>query len=159
MEANFVKVPGGHLVPASDADKELIDKIKTGQVLKFKFSRMRNYQFFRKWWALINFAFDYWEPPEISADSESKWMKHVTPEKNIDRFRKDVTILAGYHEAYYRVDGSVRIEAKSIAFGNMKEDEFEKLYSATIDVVLKHICVQYTEDQLNSMVDQTLAFV
>ena len=158
MEANFIKIQGGHLVPASDQDKEIVDKIKAGQVVSVKFSRMRNYQFFKKWWALVNFAFDYWESPELHADPERKWMKKVKPEKNLDRFRKDLTILAGYYEAHYRLDGSVRIEAKSISFSNMSEDEFEKLYSATIDVVLKSVCTQYTEEMLDSVVDQALSF-
>ena len=158
MEANFIKVPGGHLVPASDQDKEIVDKIKVGQVLTFKFTRMRNYQFFRKWWALVDFAYDYWIPPDLPDDPEKQWLKNVTPLKNKDRFRRDLTILAGYHDAFYRVDGSVRIEAKSISFGSMSEDEFEKLYSATIDVVIKHVCTQYTDEELNSMVEQALSF-
>ena len=158
MEANFIKLPGGHLVPASDQDKELVDKIKAGTVVKFKFTRMRNYQFFRKWWALVNFAYDYWEPPELPEEPERKWKKPVTPEKDIDRFRKDVTILAGYYDAFYRIDGSVRIEAKSISFSNMSQDEFEKLYSATIDVVLKHVCTQFTGEMLDQVVDQALSF-
>lgn len=158
MEASFIKLPGGHLVPASDADKKIVDKIKAGQVLRFKFSRMRNYQFHKKWFALINLAFDYWEPPEIPEDPEKQWMKKVTPEKNFDRFRKDITIRAGYYDAFFRIDGTVRIEAKSISFADMSEDEFEKLYSATVDVVLGQIYKDYSEEMLESLVDQVLAF-
>ena len=157
-EANFIKLSGGQLIPASDHDKEIIDKIKAGEVVNLKFTRVRNYQFFKKWWALVNFAFDYFEPPELSVDAKEKWKKNVIPEKNLDRFRKDLIILAGYYEAYYRVDGSVRIEAKSISFGSMSEDEFEKLYSATVDVVLKHVCTQFTGEMLDRVVDQAMSF-
>jgi len=31
VEANFVKYPGGSFVPATETDKELADKIKTGE--------------------------------------------------------------------------------------------------------------------------------
>ena len=158
VKANFLKLPNGSLVPASDADKELLDKIKSGQIVTLIYSRMRNYQFHKKWWALVSFAFDYWEPPEIEPDPEKKWMKSVTPEKSMERFRKDLTIMAGYYDATYRVDGSVRIEAKSISFGSMSEDEFEKLYSATVDVVLKHVCTQFTGKMLDEVVDQVLSF-
>jgi hypothetical protein len=40
----------------------------------------------------------------------------------------------------------------------MDTDEFEKLFSAVIDVVLKDVCPQYSGDELRSIVDQTLAF-
>ena len=158
MEANFIKLTGGHLVPASDQDKAIIDKIKVGQVLKFTFTRMRNYKFHKKWFALVGLAFDYWEPTALPDDPEKKWMKRVTPEKNFDRFRKDITIRAGHYDAYYRLDGSVRIEAKSISFGDMSEETFEKLYSDTINVVLKQIYKNYTEDDLNSLVAQVMSF-
>lgn len=156
--ANFIKLPGGTLMPASEADKEIIDKVKAGRVVNMKFTQTRNYQFFRKWWALANFAFDYWEPPELSDTPEKGWMKNVAPEKNMDRFRKDLTILAGYYEAHSRLDGTIRIEAQSISFGSMSEEEFEKLYSATIQVVLNKVCTQYTEEMLNDVIEQTLAF-
>jgi len=156
-EAFFIKQPNGTLMPAYDSDRELMSKIKIGAPVKLKLTRARNYKFHRKYFALVNFAFDYWEPTKIE-DAESKWLRHVTPEKNLDRFRADLTILAGHHNAFFRVDGSTRIEAKSISFGSMSEDEFEKLYSATIDVILKHICTEFTGKMLDEVVDQALAF-
>lgn len=153
-----MKLPNGALVPASEEDQVLLGKIKAGRVVKLKYTRMRNYQFFKKWWALVSFAFDYFDPPELQPDAEEKWKKKVTPEKNLERFRKDITILAGYYEAHYRVNGETRIEAKSISFSSMSEDEFEKLFDATIDVILKHVCTQYTDEMLRDVVDQTLSF-
>ncbi len=80
------------------------------------------------------------------------------PEKNFDRFRKDIAILAGFYEASYRVNGEVRFEAKSIAFSNMSDDEFEILYTKTIDVIVKHVLTDYTGDELRSVVEQVEAF-
>ena len=154
MEANFTKLANGSLVPASEADAELLTKIKIGAIVKLKLTRMRNYKFHRKFFALVSFAFDYWEPAEIP---DPRW-PDIIPEKNMDRFRKDLIIRAGYYDATYRLNGDIRIEAKSIAFANMSEDEFEKLFSATIDVVLKEVCTQYTDEMLRGVVDQTLAF-
>ena len=85
-------------------------------------------------------------------------MKDVTPQKNYERFRKDITIRAGYFYATYRLDGRWRIEAESIAWGSMTEETFEKLYSATIDVVLGQIYMNYTEKMLESLVDQVMAY-
>ncbi len=166
MEANFIKHPGGSFVPASDEDKEFADKIGAGEVVKFKFTKMRNYQFFKKWHSLVRLAFDYWEPPELPEDPEKRWMKKITPEKNYERFRKDLTIRAGYYDATFRLDGTVRIEADSIAWGSMTEETFKKLYSATINVVLAQIYLWDTEEAedqtpaewLESLVDQVMAY-
>ena len=154
MEANFTKLANGSLVPASEADAELLTKIKIGAIVKLKLTRMRNYKFHRKYFALVSLAFDYWNPTELP---DPRW-PDIIPEKNMDRFRKDLIIRAGYYDATYRLNGDIRIEAKSIAFANMTEDEFEKLFSATIDVVLKEVCTQYTDEMLRGVVDQTLAF-
>ena len=158
MKAHFCKTPDGFLAPASDEDKAAIAHIGAGEVVNISFTRMRNYWFFRRWWALIRFAYDLWEPPELPEDPEKQWLKKVVPEKNLERFRKDVTILAGYYEASYRLDGSVRIEAKSISFAQMSEEEFADLYQRTIDIVIKHVCTNYTGEELDALVDEALRF-
>src|SRR5688500_12101092 len=112
MEAFFTKLPNDFLMPAGDEDRALLSKIKLGDIVKLKLSRVRNVKFHRKFFALLHFAYEFWDPPVLPDDPEQKWRKHVTPEKNFEQFRKDVTILAGYYQAYYRVNGEVRIEAK-----------------------------------------------
>ena len=144
----------GLLMPAGPEDAELVAKIKPTQVIRANFKRVRNYLFLQKWFCLARFAYDHWETGELQ---DARW-KGVVPEKSFDRFRRDLIILAGYFEATYRMDGSVRIEAKSIAFDNMKEEEFDLLYSATVDVVLKRVLQNYTRDDLEYVVEQTLGF-
>ncbi|MCP4934403.1 MAG: DUF1367 family protein [bacterium] len=145
-EAFFMKVNGA-LYPSSEKDRELLSKIRTGEAVKLTYKRVRNYEFLKKWWALITFAFDCWEPPE----------NHVG-EKNLERFRKDIIILAGFYDQTIRLDGATRVEAKSISFGSMSEDDFDELYSKTIDVILKYVLKNYTGDELRSVVDQTMGF-
>ena len=146
MDAFFIKLNGA-LYPASDSDRELLSKIKTGEPVRLTFKRVRNYQFHRKWFALINLAFDYWEPPD-----------NQVGEKNLERFRKDITILAGFYEQTVRLDGETRTEAKSISFGSMSEDEFEELYNRTIDVIIKYVLRNYSNEELRSVVDQVEEF-
>ena len=139
-------------MPATDQDAELLTKIKAGEIVSLTFKRMRNYLFHKKFFAMLNFAFDYWEPTE----THSKW--DVAPERNFDQFRKDVIVQAGFYNASYRLDGDITLEAKSISFASMSEDDFEKLYSSCVDVVLKHVCTQFDGDMLDSVIDQTMAF-
>ena len=140
-------------MPATDQDAEMLTKIKIGEIVSLSMKRMRNYRFHKKFFAMLNFAFDYWEPTL----EHNEW--GVVPERNFDRFRKDVIILAGFYDYSYRLNGETTLEAKSISFASMSdEDEFEKLYSACVDVILKHVCTQFDGDMLDSVVDQTMAF-
>jgi hypothetical protein len=145
MEAFLIKMNGA-LHPASDNDREILKKFKTGEPVRVKVTRVRNYEFHKKYFALLNFAYDYWEPENECA------------EKNFDRFRKDVIILAGFHDAYVRLDGSTRIEPKSISFASMGEDDFEELYTKTIDVIVKYVLNNYTGDMLRSVLEQAEEF-
>ena len=158
MEAFFTKLPNASFIPASEEDAELLSKVKVGETVRLTLVRPRNIKFHKKFFALINLAFDYWEPPKHGEGSA--WSEKMPIERNVERFRKDVTILAGYYDATYRLNGDVRLEAKSISFGSMSEDDFEKLYSKVIDVIINRVCTQYTEYQLRKQVeDMVLDFV
>jgi hypothetical protein len=50
------------LVPATEADRELVQKWKAGQVVHGKFARMRNAKFHGKFFAMLDLAYEYWEP-------------------------------------------------------------------------------------------------
>lgn len=155
MEAIFQKVPNG-LIPATEEDAELLSKIKTGEGVKLKFTRYRNVQFHRKFFALLELAFDYWVPRE--GGEGSAWKETLEVRRDFARFRKDILILAGYYDATYRLNGDVRIEAKSIAFASMDQDQFEQLYSDCIQVILDKVCTQYTDQELRLLVDNVLSF-
>jgi len=145
-ELNLLKLPNNLFRSATEQDAEKASKIKVGKVLRGQWTERRNGKFFRKYWALLNYSFQCWEP----GDNEAM--------KNIDQFRQKITILAGFSEIVYDLDGSEIIKAKSIAWGSMGEDEFEHLYSATINVILKNVLTNYTHEDLDQVVEQVLRF-
>jgi hypothetical protein len=104
---------------------------------------------------LIQFAYEHWTPDVFES---SKW-EGITPEKSFERFRKDLIILSGRYNAVYRIDGSLRIEAKSISFGRMSEEEFGELYSSTINVILKKVLTNYTEQELETVIDVLMGYL
>jgi hypothetical protein len=59
----------------------------------------------------------------------------------------------------YRVDGSVRIEAKSISFAMMNEESFAELYDSTINVILSKILTNYTKQELEDVVGELMSFM
>jgi len=151
MEIVVAKAANGCLVPVDPQGIEEIAKLKTGQGVKVTIKRMRNLGHHRKMFALLNLAYEAWEPAVQQYKGEAV-------AKNFESFRNDVVVLAGYGEASYNFRGEIRVRAKSMAFGSMSQDEFEKLYSAVIDVVLTRILTQYTRDDLDNVIEQVLRF-
>ena len=114
---------------------------------------MRNAAFHRKLFALFQLAFEYFDPPEI----DTKWGK---PEKHLDTFRKNVTILAGYGHPVFNIDGTFKMEADSLSFGSMDQDTFNELYQRILDVLMKRIPMlsTMTKEQIDELTDKILAF-
>ena len=141
--------------PDSDEDAKLCQRFKMGEVVRADVVRPRNLLFFRKWWALVKVGYELWE--ETCPRHQHKGMD-VLPE--FERFRRDVTILAGFAKPVVNIKGELRLEAESIAFGNMTEDRFDQLYSATIDVLLQKVLTGkgISESQLRNMADLVMDF-
>jgi len=151
METYLVKSQAG-LLPADPPTEDWYRKLKVGDVVRQESTVVRNPGFHRKYFALLHIGFENWQPDEIDS-------KYGTPLKNFERFRKDVAILCGYYDIVIRLDGTSRPEAKSISFARMEEDEFEKLYSATIDLFLKRIYgADMTKEELDKIVNEFLRF-
>lgn len=146
----------GVLLPeyGDKASEKFVGALKPKQVIVADFKKPRNYQFHKKWFALVNFAYDHWTPNEIKV---TKW-ENVVPEKSFERFRKDIIILSGRYDAVYRLDGSFVIEPKSISFASMDEIEFSKLYNATKTVILERILTNYTEKDLDFVIKELERF-
>lgn len=129
MELMLMKTPAGALVPADSESQELLGKLPVGQGLRVKYSRARNLQFHRKMFALFKLAFDAWEP------DGSMQYKGQPVAKDFDRFRKDMTILAGFFNPVVNVRGEIRLEAESLSFASMKEERFEQVFKAVLTAV------------------------
>lgn len=157
MELFFQKGATG-LIPACEEATDWLKKKKLGATIVVEPHEMRNGAFFRKWWALVKLGYDYWS--ESAATIEFKG-EAVRPE--FERFRKDVTIMAGFYHPVVNLKGEVRIEAESLKWASMTEERFAKLYDATIQVLLQKVfngtvCRSWTETELRSIADQVLSF-
>jgi hypothetical protein len=141
MDMRFIVLPGGAVVPEDDATLAAVQKFRNGDVIHADFKKARNPRFHRKYFALLNFAYDHWEAEQ---------------EKSFEQFREDLTILAGYYDKRFRLNGDMVLRPRSIKFGNMDDIEFERLYSKTVDVILKHVLTKYTRDDLDRVVDQLI---
>jgi hypothetical protein len=157
MDLLFQKGSTG-LVPACEEATQWLGKKKLGATILVEPREMRNGTFFRKWWALVKLGYDYWS--EVAETIEYRGQP-VLPD--FDRFRKDVTILAGFYHPVVNLKGEVRIEAESLKWASMTEESFTKLYDTTIQVLLGKVfngkvCKQWTEQHLRNVAAQILEF-
>ena len=125
----MIKQAGGVLHPASDIDAESLQKFKTGEQYQIEIKRSRNPQFHRKVFAFFGFCFEHWASDREFMDE--KGQREV--------FRNHLTVLAGYRTEHFNLKNEVRIEAKSLSFASMSQEDFEQCYQALIAAAMRTI--------------------
>jgi hypothetical protein len=146
------------LIPACEESADWLRRKKLGATILVDPREPRNGAFHRKWFALVKLGFDYWS--ECAQTIEYKG-EPVLPD--FDRFRKDVTISAGFYYPVVNLKNEVRIEAESLKWASMSEERFGQLYDATINVLLKRVfngrvCKEWTEEELRGVAEQIMEF-
>lgn len=154
-EILMIKSANGVLVPLDDDQAQKLKRFKVGSVVRGDFVEMRNGKFFRKWWTLAQFAYDLWSDSMEPIEYRGQRVQPV-----FDKFRKDLTILAGYWHPVFNIDGTFKVEADSLAWSSMSEATFAELYSKTIDAILAKVLPRHglNREALAHHVDRVLEF-
>ena len=142
MKIEMIKEPGGIFRPASDMEYEKTVKFKTSELYTVEIKLTRSPKFHRKVFAFFNFCFQYWK-------GDNEYQDEI---KQFDVFRNHLTVLAGFYNSYVGIDGRVRVEAKSLSFGSMKQEEFEKCYTAMIQASMTHVFKTADERTYNTLI-------
>lgn len=121
--------------PAYDSDIELSKKIKLNEIYTYEFKKERNYNFHKKFFALVKLVFDNQEQYT-----------------NFEHLRKDLIIESGNYDLRYDLLGVEIREAKSISFAQMDEIQFSELYSSVIDVIVKYF--HFDKEEIIDNVEQ-----
>lgn len=148
--AYLKKLPNGFAVDEAANEPGAFSKIKLGDIIRIEYKRPRNQKMHSKYFALLNIAFDAFEPNTPH--------NGVMVEKNFKRFRKDIAIQAGHYDVVVNLDGELRLEAKSISFGNMEQEDFDDLYNKSVNVILQKVLTSYTRPDLDHVVEQVIRF-
>ena len=134
MKVNFIKQPGGILTPASDIEADRMSRIKTGLIyeIDIKGGEKRNRGYHGKVFAFMSWCFQYWcaNNTEVEFQCESA---------QFDYFRKLLAIQAGYYDYVVDLNGATMIQARSISYDNMSQEEFEQFGSAIINAAISTI--------------------
>lgn len=115
------------LKPMYDADYDEKKHLKLGKVYEATITLVRNPQFHKKYFALINLAWEYLN------ERQQEFFKN-----NKEVFRKAVEVAAGHCELHYSIARKEWLEIpKSISFEKMDEAEFSAMYERVKDVLFE----------------------
>ena len=140
MKLNALNTSHG-LVPCTDDDFSQKLHLKVGQVYSVEIKLLRNYEFLKKYFALINCAWEH------LTEKQQEFCK--TKEK----FRKMLEMTAGYCETIYSIKKKEWVDIPlSISFDKLDEAGFRELYERVKDVLfltfLKHITFEEFSKEL-----------
>lgn len=122
----YVTKSNSGLKPSYDSDMEVYVKIPIGETWEIEYKKVRNYKFHKKFFSLIQLAFDNQEAYKF-----------------IDSMREDLIIHAGFsYEETNFITGEIKTKAKSIAFQNMDEIEFSQLYESIKNVISQWLGIE-----------------
>lgn len=138
MQIDLVKHPGGVFSPANETDLERLQRFKNGETYVAEIKLTRNPAFHRKVMAFFGFCFAHW-------CANRAGIEHMDEHSQFDRFRKDLTILAGFYVQTVRLNGEIRTEAESLAYASMDQEKFERVYKALINAAIKHVFAGTTD--------------
>lgn len=118
-------------------------KLKIGDYVKIETWKERNIQFHRKYFGFLNTVI-YFLPEDEKFDKL----------RNINYLREEIMFLIGAVDIHVSMDGEQHMKAKSISFKSMDNEEFEKIYTDSINAALKHFLHDIPrEDFINYILD------
>ena len=127
MKLTLYNTPTG-LKPVYDEDFEEKKKLKVGSFYTAEIKLVRNIEFHKLYFALINLAWEY------LPESQTKGFKTK------ENFRKYVEIAAGCCDVIYHPKFKEWVEVpKSISFDKMDEAEFRDVYDGVKNVIFSII--------------------
>lgn len=125
------------LKPMYDEDYDSKKMLKVGNVYEATIKEMRNVAFHRKYFSLINLAWEYLN------EQQRTFFKD-----DVNAFRKTVEVAAGHYEPVYSVARQSWLEVpKSIAFDKLSESDFEQLYERVKNVLFQTFIPDSVKDE------------
>lgn len=134
----YCKVTDYGLVPMYDSDLDKKKRLKVGSIVRCTVSNPRNYEFHKKFFALVRLTFD-----NLPLGLVEKWQIH-NEDDMLKRFKYDLN----YYTTRINSNGEKEIEYQSISFAKMEQYEFEHFYNLCIDLVLYHYIRGIDRDDL-----------
>ena len=139
MKDIFTKTSTG-LVPNGLGASDLFDKIPDGASVMVEYIKKRNYENHKRWFAMAKICFDMQEQFD-----------------NSEIFRKHLLMIAGHFDTVIVEHPKTKAITtqywpKSIAFEEMDELEFRRLFKRCISGFLRRFNIGMTDEEFNTVV-------
>lgn len=132
------------LIPIGDESYDNRKKLKLNVVYKIDIKEKRNYLFHKKYFALINTAWEF--------QSEEKQKLY---NNSVTAFRKTIEIASGHFEPIWNIKANEWQQApKSICFDKMDEFDFQELYKEVKNIIFTYFLNGIDEKEFNSILEQ-----
>lgn len=141
MEINVIRTQLNTFAPLGEDDFEDAKKFPVGEPYRCKIWKSRNYNFHRKFFALIKVLFDMQD--------------HFN---NKTALRYWLTMKAGFFNMVVAPNGKPMYFAESISFSKMDNVRFEKLYNSVIDAAIREICQGGSKAKIEEQVNIVIGF-
>lgn len=128
MKIDLIKQTGGHFIPCTDNDMEMLTKLKNGEHYSFEVKQLRKYKLHKKYFSLISCAWDC-----LNENEQDFFI-------NKELFRKTVEIAAGHCERIYSLKQQDFVNiSKSVSFASMDNTAFQTLYENVKNVIFDYV--------------------
>ena len=128
------RIQNNRILPEYSSDYDQLKKLKKDETYVIEIKQPRNLRFHRKFFALLNLAFD-------NQDTFN----------NIEHLREWCIMKSGYYVRVATPEGEF-FRPKSISFAKMDETEFSELYSKVLDTICNWLDIS-DEDLQNELVN------
>ncbi len=124
------------------SDEEISKGLPVGAdvVGSFKDNDRRSLKFHKKYFALIKLAYD-----NLPEHLEERY-------KTLEEFRIEMKMQAGARDKMISITGTEYWVPKSMAFNKMGAEEFEKLYSKTLDFICSYVLVGIEKKSIDEQI-------
>lgn len=121
----------GSLRPTDEAGKDYVRKIKQDEVVRADIVRVRNPRQHRMYWALIT----------LIHPQQDQW-------PTVESLSKAILCAIGHGEIVKSKSGICWLKPKSIAWGNLGQDEFNEIFDRAIKLICEKILPGMSDDDL-----------
>ena len=147
----------GLLLPATPESCDFLHQIKIGEWIHADFKRVRNYAFHKRFFKLLQLGFDYWTPVGGAITPRERELLSGFVDYLCESVGREHTPALSEH---IYPDGSRGRRAKSIAFANMDEVEFQQVYKSVLNVLWNWILFRKfsSQEEVENVAAQLLEF-
>lgn len=148
----FRKTSSTTIEVASNDAFDYLATCKLGDDLLIAAKHPRNYKFHKKIFALVKWAYLNVDHPEVFHEGEKLAI-------DIESFRSELIILAGFRSVVVHLDQTISYRADSLSYDKCSAAKAKRIYSAMLDVIsLKLFDNIYSPQHLEEISGQYLSF-